>query len=115
MKAIVRDVYGSPDVLRLEERPKPATKEGEVLVRIHATSINQADWHLLTADIFLVRLLFGGLRTPAARSSSPSGRTGTDTGVGSLLRERPTRFATRPLGIASRWCYENQSSWAHYN
>jgi NADPH:quinone reductase-like Zn-dependent oxidoreductase len=67
MKAIVRDTYGSPDVLRLEEVEKPVPAEGEVLVKIHATSINQADWHLLTADIFLVRLMSGGLRTPRQR------------------------------------------------
>jgi NADPH:quinone reductase-like Zn-dependent oxidoreductase len=64
MKAIVRNAYGSPDVLRLEETAKPAPREGEALVKVHATGINQADWHLLTADIFLVRLMSGGLRTP---------------------------------------------------
>ncbi|MFN3334812.1 MAG: NAD(P)-dependent alcohol dehydrogenase [Caldilinea sp.] len=55
MKAIVYTQYGSPDVLKLQEVAKPEPKEGEVLVKIHAASVNALDWHLLTADIFLVR------------------------------------------------------------
>ena len=62
MKAIVYTEYGSPDVLKLEEIEKPTPKDGEVLVRVHATSVNQFDWHLLTADIFLVRLAKGLLK-----------------------------------------------------
>jgi NADPH:quinone reductase-like Zn-dependent oxidoreductase len=62
MKAIVYTKYGSPDVLQLKEVEKPAPKGNEVLVKIHATSVNAADWHLLTADIFLVRLKMGLLK-----------------------------------------------------
>jgi NADPH:quinone reductase-like Zn-dependent oxidoreductase len=43
MKAIVRDGYGTPDVLRLEEVERPTISESEALVRIHAASVNQAD------------------------------------------------------------------------
>jgi NADPH:quinone reductase-like Zn-dependent oxidoreductase len=67
MKAIVCDKYGSPDVLRLEEVEKPTPKEGEVLVKVHAASLNAYDWHILTADIFLVRLMGGGLLKPKNR------------------------------------------------
>jgi NADPH:quinone reductase-like Zn-dependent oxidoreductase len=59
MKAIRYTKYGPPDVLRLEEVEKPAPKEGEALVAIHAASVNAYDWHFLTADIFLVRLSAG--------------------------------------------------------
>jgi 2-desacetyl-2-hydroxyethyl bacteriochlorophyllide A dehydrogenase len=59
MKAIVSPKYGPPEVLEFREIEKPAPKDDEVLVRVHATSINQYDWHLLTADIFLVRLNMG--------------------------------------------------------
>lgn len=59
MKAIVNTQYGSPDVLRMLEVAKPTPKENEVLIRIHAAAVNAADWHLLKADPFLVRLQFG--------------------------------------------------------
>jgi NADPH:quinone reductase-like Zn-dependent oxidoreductase len=62
MKAIVNTKYGSPDVFQLKEVDKPTPKENEVLIKVHATSINAADWHLLTADIFLVRLNMGLLK-----------------------------------------------------
>ncbi len=64
MKAIVYYKYGSPDVLKLEEVEKPAPKDDEVLVKIHAASVNAYDWHFLTADIFLIRLMAGGLLRP---------------------------------------------------
>jgi NADPH:quinone reductase-like Zn-dependent oxidoreductase len=60
MKAAVYQKYGFPrDVLRFEEVAKPAPKDDEVLVKVHASSLNQYDWHLMTADIFLVRLSMG--------------------------------------------------------
>ena len=61
MKAIVYTQYGPPDVLQLQEVEKPAPKDDEILIGVHAASVNQYDWHLLTADIFLVRLMGGGL------------------------------------------------------
>ncbi len=62
MKAIVCTKYGSPDVLNLEEVEKPAPKDNEVLVKVHAASANAADWHILRADPFLVRLAVGLLK-----------------------------------------------------
>ena len=59
MKAIVYHQYGSPDVLQLEEVEKPTPKDDEVLVKVHAASVNALDWHLLSSDIFLVRLNSG--------------------------------------------------------
>ena len=47
MKALVRDRYGPPDVLEVREIERPAPKDGEVLVRVHAASINDWDWGLL--------------------------------------------------------------------
>jgi NADPH:quinone reductase-like Zn-dependent oxidoreductase len=64
MKAIVYTKYGPPDVLKLKEVEKPIPKDNEVLVKVHAASLNAYDWHLLTADIFLVRLMGGGLLKP---------------------------------------------------
>jgi len=64
MKAIVYHKYGSPDVLELKEVEKPTPKDNEVLVKVHAASLNAYDWHLLRADPFLVRLMGGGLLKP---------------------------------------------------
>jgi NADPH:quinone reductase-like Zn-dependent oxidoreductase len=64
MKAIVYTRYGPPEVLQLKEVAKPTPKEDEVLVKVHAASVNAYDWHLLSADIFLVRLMGGGLLKP---------------------------------------------------
>jgi NADPH:quinone reductase-like Zn-dependent oxidoreductase len=59
MRAIVCHTYGSPDVLELKEVEKPTPKDDEVLVQVQAASVNALDWHLLSADIFLVRLNTG--------------------------------------------------------
>ncbi len=64
MKAIVYTKYGPPDVLQLKEIEKPTPKDDEVLIKVHAASVNAYDWHLLSADIFLVRLMGGGLLKP---------------------------------------------------
>jgi NADPH:quinone reductase-like Zn-dependent oxidoreductase len=63
MKAMVRHIYGSPEVLHLEEFPKPTAGEGDVLVRVHAASANAGDWHLLRGTPFPFRFV-AGLFTP---------------------------------------------------
>ena len=62
MKAIVYEKYGTPDVLQLKEVAKPVPGEDEVLVKVHAASINDWDWGLLYGD-FINRML-NGLRKP---------------------------------------------------
>jgi NADPH:quinone reductase-like Zn-dependent oxidoreductase len=64
MKAIICPKYGPPDVLQLREVEKPAPGDNEVLIEIFAASVNAYDWHLTTADIFLVRLMAGGFFKP---------------------------------------------------
>jgi NADPH:quinone reductase-like Zn-dependent oxidoreductase len=66
VKAIVRDKYGSPDVLELEDIDKPELADDEVLVRVHATSVIPADWHLLRGKPYIARLQLG-LGKPKAR------------------------------------------------
>jgi len=59
MKIIVCPKYGSPDVLELREVPVPIPRPGEVLVKVHAAGLNAADWRIVRADPFLVRLAMG--------------------------------------------------------
>jgi NADPH:quinone reductase-like Zn-dependent oxidoreductase len=65
MKAIIYTRYGSPDVLQLTEVEKPIPKDNEVLVRVHAASINALDRHALRSRPLLIRILSGnGMRKP---------------------------------------------------
>lgn len=59
MKAIIYTRYGSPDVLTLAEIEKPVPQPHQVLVKVRAVAVNAADWHLMRADPFLVRLTNG--------------------------------------------------------
>ncbi len=59
MKSYTREVYGGPEILQLKELPTPSPKANEVLVKVRSASINPADWRLLRADPFLVRLMMG--------------------------------------------------------
>lgn len=63
MKAIVYTEYGSADVLRLMEVAKPIPKNREVLLKIHATTVNRTDCGFRTATPFIVRF-FSGLFAP---------------------------------------------------
>ena len=67
MQAVVRDKYGSPDVLSLEEVPTPTPAANEVLVRVHAAAVNKADWEILHGSPLWVRLVGFGLMRPKAR------------------------------------------------
>jgi NADPH:quinone reductase-like Zn-dependent oxidoreductase len=62
MKAIVYEKYGPPDVLQLKEVEKSTPKDNEVLVRVHAASVNDWDWGLLGGKPFMNRLFFGLLK-----------------------------------------------------
>ena len=63
MKAFVQDRYGPPEVLRLREIEKPVLADDRVLVKVRAASVNAFDWHMMSADFFVVRLS-EGLRRP---------------------------------------------------
>jgi NADPH:quinone reductase-like Zn-dependent oxidoreductase len=63
MKAAVRDRYGSPDVVEVREIDKPVPADDEVLVRVHAASLNLADWYEVTGRPYVGRAQMG-LRKP---------------------------------------------------
>ena len=66
MRAVVYDRYGPPEVQRLEEVERPVPKDDEVLIKIHATTVNRTDCGWRSAHPFFVRL-FIGLRRPQRR------------------------------------------------
>jgi len=59
MKAVVQVGYGSPDVLKLKDVEKPVPGDGEVLVRVYATSINAGDYFTMKGKPFLIRPMLG--------------------------------------------------------
>lgn len=67
MRALVRSRYGSPDVLHIGEIERPPLVDDGVLVRVHASSVNRADWYQLVGRPMFMRPLLGGIRTPKAR------------------------------------------------
>jgi NADPH:quinone reductase-like Zn-dependent oxidoreductase len=73
MKAVVYDTYGPPDVLRLEEVARPVSKEDEVLVEVHATTVNRSDVHTREANrsnglaISVLARMVSGVRRPRQR------------------------------------------------
>jgi NADPH:quinone reductase-like Zn-dependent oxidoreductase len=62
MKAVVCDRYGPPEVLRLEEVERPVPEEDELLVKIHATTVNRTDTGVRSAEFFVSRFFTGLLR-----------------------------------------------------
>jgi NADPH:quinone reductase-like Zn-dependent oxidoreductase len=62
MRAVVYDRYGPADVLRFEEVPRPVPKDDEVLIKIHATTVNRTDTALRAAEPFASRFITGLLR-----------------------------------------------------
>ena len=64
MKAILYTNYGPPDVLQLREIEKPSPKDNEVLVRVHASSVNALEWRRFTLPRIVLPIFGGGLREP---------------------------------------------------
>ena len=99
MKSIVATTYGGPEVLRAVDAPAPVVAEGQVLVRVAASSVNPLDWHKLRGNPYVVRIM-RGLRAP-----KPSGHAmGSDVaGVVESVGPGVTRFAVgdEVLGFGS--------------
>ena len=89
MKAVVRYRYGPPDLLRLEEIPKPDVLDDELLIKVQAASLNLGDWEILTADPLYIAVMAqllngagGGAGTFAVQIAKSIGAevTGVDSG-----------------------------------
>jgi NADPH:quinone reductase-like Zn-dependent oxidoreductase len=82
----VRRCYGSPEVIRYEDVPKPSPADEEILVRVRAASVNPLDWHYLEGTPYMVRL-DAGLGKP----ENP--RLGVDfSGTVEAVGRKVTRF-----------------------
>jgi NADPH:quinone reductase-like Zn-dependent oxidoreductase len=65
MKAVVYHEYGEPDVVRFEQTEKPALTDDQMLVKVHAASVNPLDWHYMRGTPYLMRVAGSGLGKPA--------------------------------------------------
>jgi NADPH:quinone reductase-like Zn-dependent oxidoreductase len=86
VKAIVCTRYGPPEVLQLREVAKPAPGDDQVLIRVHAASVNARDWRMMRAHPFFIRLKPGGFLQPRNRilGADVAGRLET---IGSNVRQ----------------------------
>ena len=64
MKAILRDTYGSPEVLEIRDIAKPEIADDEVLVHVHAAGVGRDVWHIMRGLPYPIRLVGYGLRAP---------------------------------------------------
>ena len=56
-RVVTQARYGGPEVLRLAQQPRPRPGQGEVLVRVHAASVNARDWHVMRGEPLVARLM----------------------------------------------------------
>jgi NADPH:quinone reductase-like Zn-dependent oxidoreductase len=86
MKAVTRTTYGPPEVLKLQDIAKPAPKDNELLIQVHATTVNRTDCGILTGKPYLIRA-FTGLIKPTDQVP------GTDfAGVIEAIGQKVTSF-----------------------
>lgn len=108
MKAVQYQSYGGPEVLRLVDLPKPTPKPKQVLVKVVAASINAADYRIMRADPFLVRLV-NGLTRPKKWPTLGSDFAGVIEAVGQEVTG--LQVGDRVMGDAFT---DGRGSWAEY-
>jgi NADPH:quinone reductase-like Zn-dependent oxidoreductase len=85
VRAVLRDRYGPPDVLEVREVDRPTIDENQLLVRVHAVSVNPQDWHQLTGTPYLMRM-GEGLRRPKTQTLGTD-YAGTVESVGAAVTQ----------------------------
>lgn len=117
MKAIVYREYGGPEVLQLAEVNEPRPTKGQVAIRVEASTINAADYRLMRANPFLVRLM-NGLMRPKRRRVLGQDVAGVVVAVGEgVTRFRPGDrvFGETPMtadGAFAETCVADERSLA---
>jgi NADPH:quinone reductase-like Zn-dependent oxidoreductase len=107
MKTISFTHYGSAGQLHLKTMPKPSPKEEELLVKVHASSINSWDWEFLTGT-YINRLFFGFFRPKPGKQVLGADIAGTVESTG----KRVTRFKPGDEVFGDLW--ENWGGFAEY-
>jgi NADPH:quinone reductase-like Zn-dependent oxidoreductase len=96
MKAAIRSQYGPPDIIRIDDVEKPVPKDNEVLIEVHAASVNPLDQTAMRGTPFIARIT-GGLRQPKDM------RLGVDVaGRVEAVGRNVTRF--KPGDDVFGWC-----------
>jgi NADPH:quinone reductase-like Zn-dependent oxidoreductase len=108
MKAIVFTRYGPPDGLEPMEVPKPTPKDDELLIRVHASSINSWDWEFLNGIPFINRLMYGLLKPKPEKQILGSDIAGTVQAVGRHVK----RFQPGDEVFGDLW--DNWGGFAEY-
>lgn len=85
MKAILQDQYGPPEVLRLEDVAVPTIEDDQILIKVHAASINPADLYLMTGKPWIVKAQ-NGFRRPKNPVQGSDG-SGVVEAVGAAVNE----------------------------
>ncbi|MEX2601561.1 MAG: NAD(P)-dependent alcohol dehydrogenase [Balneolaceae bacterium] len=104
MKAFIHTQYGPPEVLQLQEVQTPVPEEHEVLIKIHATTVNRTDDGLLRAIPFIARFFTGLLRPNHTISGSEfSGRVETTGSSVSLFKPGDMVFGFSEFGAHAEY------------
>jgi NADPH:quinone reductase-like Zn-dependent oxidoreductase len=114
MRAVVCERYGPPEVLRLEEVERPVPKANEVLVKVHASTVNRSDCGFRAAKPFFARV-FTGLRRPKNRIPGLE-FAGVVEAVGADVRDFKARdevFGVRSGSHAEYVCVREKGAIAH--
>jgi NADPH:quinone reductase-like Zn-dependent oxidoreductase len=96
MKAVTRSAYGPPENLAMSEVPMPEIGDGDVLMKVHASSANPYDWHFLRGEPYLLRI-GAGYRRPKEHEMGIDA-AGTIVAVGANVTE--FRAGDNVFGIA---------------
>ena len=108
MKAIVFTQYGPPDGLELKEVPNPEPKDDELLIRVHASSVNSWDWEFLTGKPFINRLFYGLFKPKSGKQILGSDVAGTVEATGKAVK----RFQPGDEVFGDLW--DNWGGFAEY-
>jgi len=103
MKALVQRGYGPADSLTWEDVPDPVPTTGEVLVRVHATSVNPYDWHYLRGEPYVARVMPGGFGLRPTAGILGCDLAGRVASAGARFRPGDDVYALLPRGAHAEY------------